>query len=155
VSIQERIKVVEVVALNADPPVIVDQSASIREAVERMREARSGCALVTAQDKLVGILTERDLLSKGFGEDGLLDRPVTTLMAADPATVHEHDPILKAVRLMRRGGFRNVPVVDGEGRVVACVRHKDMIRYLVERFADRTLLLPPDPDQILKTQDGA
>jgi len=155
VTIQERIKVVEVVAINAEPPVTIDRTGSVREAIERMRAAGSGCALVTHEERLVGILTERDLLAKGFGRQGLLDEPVTALMAADPACVHQHDPILKAVRLMRRGGFRNVPVVDAQGKVVACVRHKDMIRYLVERFADRTLLRPPDPDQLPKARDGA
>ena len=46
----------------------------------------------------------------------------------------QSDPIRKAIRLMRRGGFRNVPIVDEEGGVVGCVRHKDIINYLAEHF---------------------
>lgn len=154
-SIQERIRVVEVVSLSADAPVTVDETATVRDVVAQMRQRGASCALVTRDDRLVGIFTERDLLAKGFGRPGLLEKPVTTFMAPEPACVHQHDPILKAVRLMRRGGFRHVPVVDAEGKVVACVQHKDMIRYLVERFADRTLLIPPDPDQLPKARDGA
>jgi len=38
--------------------------------------------------------------------------------------------------------------------VVGCVRHKDIIRYLVEHMADQVLSLPPDPDQVAHTREG-
>ena len=55
---------------------------------------------------------------------------------------------------MHRGGFRNVPIVDSEGRVVSCVRHKDIVHLLVELFAEHVLNLPPDPESIHDTPEG-
>jgi CBS domain-containing protein len=68
--------------------------------------------------------------------------------------VNQSDPIRKAIRLMQRGGFRHVPIVDTEGGVVGCVRHKDIINYLAEHFPEQVLNLPPDPDQIALEREG-
>jgi len=155
VSIQERVKAVEVVALRGDAPLVVESDATVRAVIERLREARIGCALVADADRLVGIFTERDVLMKVVGEKGVLDRPVTEVMTCDPATVGEEGSIRTVVKAMEKGGFRHIPVVDQQGQVVALVRHRDMIAYLVENVADRTLNVPPDPDQVAKTPEGA
>jgi CBS domain-containing protein len=152
---QERIRVVEVVALRGDPPVVVDAGTPVRSVVSSMREAGCGCALVTRDGRLVGIFTERDALMKVLGTEGALEAPVANVMTPDPAFVSDGDPIRKAVAKMQKGGFRNIPIVDAAGKIVGCVRHKDMIAYLVENFADRALNVPPDPDQQAKARDGA
>jgi CBS domain-containing protein len=72
----------------------------------------------------------------------------------DPDRVTQTDTVRKAVRLMRRGGFRHVPVVDEGGGVVGCVRHKDIVNYLGEHFAAQVLNLPPDPEQIALEREG-
>ena len=51
-KIEERIKVVEVVALGMDPPVVADVSTPLRDVVRQMRDQRSGCALLTRDGKL-------------------------------------------------------------------------------------------------------
>ena len=154
-SIQDRIKVVEVVSLQREPPVLVEPDTDIRSVVDRMREARVGCAIVAREGRLVGVFTERDLLMKVLGHEGGLDWPVSKVMTPNPASIRDHDPIREAVRKMVRGGFRHLPIVDPEGRVLGCVRHRDMVSYLVANFADRALNVPPDPDQTAKAPDGA
>lgn len=153
-SIEKSVKVVEVVALGMDRPVVLDSAAPVKDAIRRMREGRTGCALIRDGGKLRGIFTEWDVINKVIGIEGMLDRPVSAVMTPDPDTVHENDPIRKAVMAMHGGGFRNVPVVDSEGRVVACVRHKDVVHYLVEHFAQHVLNLPPDPENVPETPDG-
>lgn len=153
-SIEDSVKVIEVVALELDSPVVVDKETSVEEVLQRMRAAESGCALVCDGDKLRGIFTERDVLNKVVGVERALDQSVADLMTWDPVTVHEDDSIRKAVLAMHHGGFRNVPVVDSEDRVVSCVRHKDVVHYLVEHFAQKVLNLPPDPDNMPTVPDG-
>jgi CBS domain-containing protein len=75
-------------------------------------------------------------------------------MTSNPESVSPTDPIRKAVRLMQRGGFRSVPVVDKENRVVGCVRHKDILKYLAEHFPAQVLNLPPDPKRIALEREG-
>jgi CBS domain-containing protein len=153
-SIEDSVKVIEVVALELDAPVVVEKETPVKDVLQRMRAAQSGCALVCSGGKLCGIFTERDVLNKVIGVQDALDQPVAKLMTPDPVTVHEDDSIRKAVLAMHHGGFRNVPVVDSEDRVVSCVRHKDIVHYLVEHFAQKVLNLPPDPDNLPTTPDG-
>ena len=153
-QVEQSLKVVEIVALSMDPPVVVDADTTLREVVQRMRDENSGCALVTREDRLAGIFTERDLVARVLGNEHALEQPVADWMTPDPDSVTPSDPIRKAIRVMRRGGFRNVPIVDEEGGVVGCVRHKDIINYLAEQFPEQVLNLPPDPDQIALEREG-
>jgi len=154
VSIEKSVKVVEVVALGTDPPVVLDVATPVEEALRQMREGQAGCALVCRAGTLAGIFTERDVLNKVVGVEGVLDRPISDLMTPDPVRVHENDPIRDAVLAMHERGFRNVPVVDSEERVVSCVRHKDIVHFLVQHFAQHVLNLPPDPENLPIAPNG-
>ncbi len=151
---EESIKVVEIMALDMAQPVLVDSGCQLREVVQRMRDEDSGCALITRDTRLAGIFTERDLVVRVFGAANALDQPVADWMTPSPDTVSPTDSIRKAVRLMRRGGFRSVPVVDGDDGVFGCVRHKDILVYLAEHFSAEVLNLPPDPDRIAVEREG-
>ena len=153
-DIENRIKVVEVLALGMDKPVVTDASTLLREVVRQMRDNRSGCALLTHAGKLAGIFTERDAVMRVVGVKGALDLPASDVMTPDPDHVGHKDPLATAVRLMRRRGFRNVPVVDDAGQVVGCVRHKDVVNYLAEVYPERVLNLPPEPGQVILEREG-
>ena len=153
-NIEERIKAVEVIALGMDPPVVADASTTLGAVVRRMRDERSGCALLTRDGKLAGIFTERDLVLRVVGVEGALDQPVSDWMTPDPDRVHQKDPVDTAIRLMRRRGYRNVPVVDEADQVIGCVRHKDIVDYIAEVYPERVLNLPPDPDQVALEREG-
>ena len=153
-QIEERIKIVEVMALEMDSPVVFDEACPLREVIQRLRDAHSGCALITRDDRLAGIFTERDLVVRVLGAAQSVDQTVADCMTSNPESVSPTDPIRKAVRLMQRGGFRSVPVVDKENRVVGCVRHKDILKYLAEHFPAQVLNLPPDPKRIALEREG-
>ena len=153
-QIEERIKIVEVMALEMDSPVVLDEACLLREVIQRLREANAGCALITRDDRLAGIFTERDLVVRVLGAAQSVDQTVADCMTSNPESVSPTDPIRKAVRLMQRGGFRSVPVVDKENRVVGCVRHKDILKYLAEHFPAQVLNLPPDPKRIALEREG-
>jgi CBS domain-containing protein len=153
-TIEKSVREVEVVALEMDPPVVLDETASVREVIGRMQESRSGYALLRRQGRLSGIFTERDVLKKVVGIEGALDKPAADLMTRDPVYVHDQDPIRNAVLHMHKEGFRNVPILDENGKIISCVRHKDIVHYLVEHFAQQVLNLPPDPDVMPETPEG-
>ena len=152
--IEERIKVVEVVALGSSPPVTADASTPLRDVLRQMRDHQSGCVMLTLDGKLAGILTERDVVTRVIGTKGVLDLPVSDVMTPDPDRVGQQDPLSTAVRLMRRRGFRHVPVVDDASQVVGCVRHEDVVDYLAEVYPEQVLNLPPNPDQVVLEREG-
>lgn len=153
-QIEERIKIVEVMALEMDSPVVLDEGRPLREVIQQLSDSNSGCALLTRDDRLTGIFTERDLVVRVLGAAYSLDQTVAECMTSNPDRVSPTDPIRKAVRLMQRGGFRSVPIVDNENRVVGCVRHKDILKYLAEHFPAQVLNLPPDPERIALEREG-
>lgn len=140
--------------LNPRSPLCVAPSASLREAVGIMREHHTGCVLVVEAERLVGILTERDLLVKTEMPD--LDRPVTDLMTRDPEVLRLDDPIVWALNRMSVGGYRHVPLVDDGGRPVGMASVKDVVHYIVALFPNEVLTLPPDPSRAdkWKERDG-
>jgi CBS domain-containing protein len=149
-SIHEPIRL-----LNPRSPLSVTPDAALREAVAIMREHHVGCVLVVDGDRLVGILTERDLLLKMERAD--LDAPVSRLMTADPETLEADDPIVWALNRMSVGGYRHVPLVDRAGRPVGILSVKDIVHYLVALFPNEVLTLPPDPHraEVPSSRDGA
>src|SRR5206468_4355328 len=96
--------------LDPRPPLTLPPTASVRDAIRIMREHRIGCVLVVEEERLTGIITERDLLLKL--EAGSLTAPVRTLMTPDPEVLAMEDPIAYALNKMSVGGFRHVPLVD-------------------------------------------
>jgi len=97
------------------------------------------------RNRLVGILTERDLLLKMENAD--LDAPVSRLMTPDPETLELDDPIVWALNRMSVGGYRHVPLVDRDGRPVGILSVKDIVHYIVALFPNEVLTLPPDPQR--------
>ena len=92
---------------------MVERNASISETVEAMKARRLGCALVCERGELVGLFTERDLLNKVIGEPVSYSTAVEHVMTANPARLSIDDSVFAAMRLMREGDYRNVPLVDG------------------------------------------
>jgi CBS domain-containing protein len=128
--------------LRPRPPLAVPSGAPLADAIRLMRDNRVGCVLVVDGVCLAGIVTERDLLMKLQGAD--LERPVDDLMTPNPETLHPDDPIAFALNLMSDGGFRHVPLVDGQNRPVGIVSVKDVVNYLADFFPKTVHTVPPD-----------
>jgi CBS domain-containing protein len=149
-TIQEPIRL-----LNPRTPLCLAPDASLQEAVRVMREHHVGCVLAVENDRLAGILTERDLLLKLEGGD--LSRPVREVMTADPEVLRLDDPIVYALHRMSVGGYRHVPLVDDAGRPVGILSVKDIVHYVVSFFVSDVLTLPLDParSETWRGRDGA
>jgi len=152
---EQGIKNIDVLAIELESPLVLDGSATVDDVIRAMRERHLGYALITDEDKLAGIFTERDVLLSVLEEDDVLQQPVSALMATEPVCVPADATVWRVVSLMHEGGFRQIPVVDEQQRVVACVRHKDIAEYLVSHFTRHILNLPPDPRQLATTPEGA
>jgi CBS domain-containing protein len=103
-------------------------SATVRQACKLMAERAIGAVLITGTDgRLAGIFTERDLV-KRVAAPGL-DIEKTTLaevMTKMPETMTPSDPAVVALRRMRDGGFRHMPIVENE-KLLGIVSARDFI----------------------------
>jgi len=99
--------------------------AMVREAVRLMAERRVGAVLVTQGGRLVGIFTERDMLNRVVAEGRDPDATaLAAVMTSDPRTVEADTPALAALRVMRSGYFRHLPVTR-HGRLSGIVSLRD------------------------------
>lgn len=135
--------------------VTIESLASIQAAVTRMNEAHVGCVLVVEDDKLVGIFTERDVLTK-VACSGIdpARTPVADVMTPDPDTLPASASIAFALQRMSVAGFRHIPLVEDDGAPVAVVSVRDIVEWMVELFPARLLNLPPEPQGYPRTVEG-
>jgi CBS domain-containing protein len=122
--------------LNPRPAVTVPADATLGTAIAQMIGLRVGAVLITGADGvLVGILTERDFLTKVAGVTGYELLPVTDFMTPSPEVVSPTDLLAAALGKMDVGGYRHLPVVDG-GRPVGVISVRDVLRHLTALCPD-------------------
>lgn len=154
-DLPRNLKIESVSRLHPTPPRQVRPEQTIAEAVALMRQEEVGCLLVCNDQRLLGIFTERDLMSRVLAARVPLTEPVSRFMTPNPVCVHPKDPIGLAVRRMEEGGYRHLPVVDEAGRPLGVLSVKRIVHYLVEHFPGTVYNLPPDPGAINQEREGA
>jgi len=115
------------------PDVINDQTLikvaprdTVRQAARLMRDKKIAAVLVMEGERLVGILTERDMTVRvvAAGLDAETTQ-VREIMTSDPDTLAPDDTASDAIRMMKSRNYRHLPVVEG-GRVVGMVSVRDL-----------------------------
>jgi CBS domain-containing protein len=154
-ELARNIRVDSVSRLEPTPPHSIDADRSLADAVELMRRENSSCLLVTEGGRLVGLFTERDLLTRVLAKGRPLAGPIRAAMTTAPMTVGAKDPVRTAIRRMQHGGYRHLPVVDEEGRPVGILSAGRVVHYLVEHFPALIFNQPPNPNQFPDTPEGA
>ena len=113
----------------------VEPDVHLGEVAKRMVAKDVGAVLVTEGKQLVGILTERDVLravAQGIEESTV----VADWMTRDPDTLDPEETTQHAAVLMIHGGFRHLPVTDGD-EVVGMISIRDLMRLVLEDAVPR------------------
>ena len=109
----------------------VTPDVTVTECVRQMNELKIGAMLVMEGERLVGIFTERDAMTRVLG--GGLDPThtlVSAVMSSDPVCVNPSTTLEDARALVTTKRIRHLPVVD-EGKVVGMVSSGDLTHWLV------------------------
>jgi len=129
------------------PPVRVGASDPMWKVVAAMRDGRRGACLVEEDGQLVGIFTERDLMTRlDHGSLDWLHVAVRDVMTPRPMAIQPEESIAEAMRRLNTGKRRHLPVVDTNGKILGILSIRDLLAHLAERFPDDFVNLPPDPD---------
>ena len=94
---------------------------TLGEVAEKMTALNVGSVVVKDFGKLIGILTERDLLQAMAERVHTSDARVRQWMTEDPITASAEMDVEEAARVMLDNGFRHLPVVEENGAVVGVV----------------------------------
>jgi CBS domain-containing protein len=139
------------------PVVACPRTAPVRQAIGLMQQQRLGYVLIIEQGRLLGIFTERDVLTKVAGREVDIDRvPVGDLMTPEPECLGADDELVYALNQMSVGGYRHIPLLDGQGQPTGVVAMRHIVDYLVSLFPQDVLNLPPAPPLgIPQAREGA
>ena len=110
-------------------PTIVEPTLPVADAIRLMHSSGADCLLVCDRDRLVGIFTDRDAAVKAVDKRLQLFR-VRDFMTPDPVVLRSEDTLAVAIHKMAIGGFRHIPIVDGD-RPLGVVAAADVFRHLV------------------------
>ncbi len=112
--------------------VTVDTDATVKKAVEIMNKHEIGCLVVVKGNRLVGILTERDMLKRVLGESRNPEKTkVSEIMTAPVITVSPTTNLEEAAKLMFEKNVKKLPVVS-EGKLVGLITLTDLARFQPE-----------------------
>jgi signal-transduction protein with cAMP-binding, CBS, and nucleotidyltransferase domain len=114
---------------------------TVLETVRTMVEHNIGAVPVVHKGRLVGIFSERDLMRRVVAEG--LDPKSTCLaevMTGDPLTVNMNENVESCMALMRRHGFRHLPVCH-EGRLIGVISLRDVLLHDLNEKEDEVRMM--------------
>lgn len=125
----------------------VDISDPVWKVVDAMKAKGRGAVLVEEGGTLVGIFTERDLVTRIDHFDPLGSHVVVRdVMTPHPTVIRPPDSLAEALRLLVQGRRRHLPIVDDRGKVLGLLSIRDILAYVASKFPEDMMNLPPSPD---------
>ena len=106
--------------------VSADQTA--REAASFMLRADAGSIPVCDGDKVIGMITDRDIAVRGVAEGRGPDTPVRDLMSDGIICAHEDEDVTDVAQRMSDEQVRRLPIVDSEDKLIGIVSLGDLVR---------------------------
>jgi|SRR6266446_5525317 len=109
----------------------VEPTMKLDEAARQMHDRQVGAVLVLTNERVSGILTERDVL-RAVAIGDVAGTRVAAWMTHDPESIGPEDSTSHAASVMIHGGFRHLPVVDEAGRPIGIVSIRDLMRVTID-----------------------
>lgn len=138
------------------PATTVSPNANILLVSKLMREDRTGAILVVEENQLVGIVTDRDVVTRLDVSDAhTLLHPVSQIMTRNPLTCPEDATVIQAAVIMADNQVRRLPVIDVSGKIIGLLTLDNIAEDYSENLAGETLgeiveyrRKRPDPDSV-------
>lgn len=108
-------------------PVTISPEATIHQAAVKMSEERVSCLLITEDDRLSGIFTDRDLRSRVVAKGLDTDLPLARVMTRDPICINADDYGFDALLAMARNNVHHLPVIR-DGAIAGCITTTNLVK---------------------------
>lgn len=104
----------------------IDPETTLQQAALLMRQADIGALIVNDNDRMVGIITDRDLVIRALAEGTRMDTPVREVMSEDVLYCYEDEEVDHIAKNMAQNQKRRLPVVNRDKRLVGVVSLANM-----------------------------
>ena len=112
---------------------------TIKKVASIMKEVDTGVVPVSDNGKVVGMITDRDIVLRVVAEGGDLNGPVSAVMSEDVQTCREDDNLADAAALMGKHQLRRLPVLSDAGRLVGILSLGDIAQDYGAKKVGQTL----------------
>lgn len=120
------------------PAPTVASTATVLEAVRAMERSRGGAAAVVDEDRLVGIISERDVLLRVVAaERDPRKTSVAEVMTSAVETLGADATTGEALEMMVSRHIRHLPIVDAEGKIAGLLALRRLLQHHVEELVDQ------------------
>lgn len=103
-----------------------NRAMTLREVAALMRDGDMGVVPVVEDGKLVGIVTDRDIVVRAIAEGRDVSAAVGEVMTTEVFAVKENDFVFEAIRLMGDRQIRRVPIINEQGELVGIIAMADI-----------------------------
>lgn len=118
------------------PVISISPEDTVLAAAELMRDRKVGSLVVTKEDRPVGILTDRDLVTRVMAlhkESKTLK--IQEVMTKNPVVASEALGIWELIQMMKKHAVRRMPIVSGDGKLVGVITLDDLIELMAEELS--------------------
>jgi len=134
-ALEEALAEETVAAIQSKPYAEISPDKTVYGALQALAGLKVASLLVVEKGKLVGVFTERDVLERVASRyREVKSLPVREVMTTSPIVVYETDPAGTALSAIAGAGYRHVPVLDIEDRVVGVISPRRMFAFLQDRY---------------------
>ncbi len=105
----------------------IDESETIKKAASMMTEAEIGSIIITKDNIPVGILTERDFVTKIASKEISLSVPVSQVMTHPLLVIAPNQTVWEVAEIMKNMGIHRVAVQEG-GKIIGMVTTTDLVK---------------------------
>jgi CBS domain-containing protein len=130
-ALKQGIRESKLSELNPRLSVRASSDTSVKDVIQIMVDKKIGAVLLVEENELVGIFSERDIISKiALNYDDVKDDPISDYMTPEPVHLNIDDTIAFALNRMDVGGYRHIPITDDANIPTGIVAVRDIIRYI-------------------------
>ncbi len=125
----------ELIGMAGKPVIFTRPTSTVQEVSEQMAKDRVGAVVVLDEGRLVGILSERDIVRRAAAQRrDLATTLVSEVMTSPVQTVTVTGTAREALERMHRGGFRHLPLLDAQGNLLGMLSVRDLLRERLEEL---------------------
>jgi len=107
--------------------ITMDESNTIQDAAQKMTEANVGCVIITKNNDPVGILTERDYVTRIASEGRPMFTSLSEVMSSPLIVTSPEETVWNAAEILRKKGIHKLPVQEGD-KVVGIITATDLVK---------------------------
>ncbi|MCV6596234.1 MAG: CBS domain-containing protein [Mangrovicoccus sp.] len=134
------LRATDVLAEKGDTVHSVSPADTLQTAIAQLKAHKIGAILVIEAGKLIGILSERDVVRQlADHAAAALEQPVSAVMTPEPQTCGPSDPLIRIMKRMTDGGFRHMPVADVSGNLLGMISVRDVVAYRLREIEHEAL----------------